>query len=44
MVSAGETSELNIKTTTALNKTVNQIMLLQLMESTSYPSTHKGPV
>jgi hypothetical protein len=42
MVRARETSELKIKTrTTAPNKTENQIMLLQLMESL-FPSTHKG--
>jgi hypothetical protein len=33
MVSAGELSELKIETTTAPNKTENQIMVLQLMES-----------
>jgi hypothetical protein len=35
MVRARETSELKIKTTTAPNKTENQIMLLQLKESLS---------
>jgi hypothetical protein len=35
MVSAKETSELEIMTTTSPNKIENQIMLLQLMESLS---------